>query len=193
MGYHEKNYDYDYSPAKAKELLKKAGFEKGFTTELWALPVSRPYNPDGKKMAEMMQADLAEVGIQARIVTYDWPTYLAKTKSGEYTMAQAGWNSDNGDPDNFMYTLLSCDGVKTGANRARWCNEKFNDMVWEAKTTIDPAKRVKLYHDAQELFKDEAPWVPIAHSKMYRAMRKNVVGYKIHPLNRDVFTNVELR
>ena len=88
LGYYKDNYDYEYNPVKARELLAEAGFKDGFTTELWALPVSRPYNPDGKKMAEMMQDDLAKVGIKAKIVTYDWPTYLAKTKAGEHTMCQ---------------------------------------------------------------------------------------------------------
>src|SRR6185437_7150670 len=67
---------YEYNIEKARSLLAEAGYPKGFDTELWILPVSRPYNPNGKKMGELMQADLAKVGIRVRLVTYDWPTYL---------------------------------------------------------------------------------------------------------------------
>ncbi|MCB0272241.1 MAG: ABC transporter substrate-binding protein [Bdellovibrionales bacterium] len=193
MGYHKDNFDYEYNPVKAKELLEQAGFKDGFTTELWALPVSRPYNPDGKKMAEMMQDDLAKVGIKAKIVTYDWQTYLAKTKSGEHTMCQAGWNADNGDPDNFMYTLLSCDAIESGANRARWCNKEFNQLVWDAKVMTDAEVRKQKYIKAQEIFKDQAPWVPIAHSQSFRAMQKNVIGFVMSPINRDSFYTVDLK
>jgi dipeptide transport system substrate-binding protein len=71
--------DYDYNPEKAKALLKEAGLESGFETEMITLPVTRPYNPDGKKMGELMQADLAKIGIKVKLVTFDWPTFLKKT------------------------------------------------------------------------------------------------------------------
>lgn len=192
-GYADLPMRYDYNPKKAKDMLREAGYPEGFTTELWALPVSRPYNPDGKKMAEMMQRDLAEIGIKAKIVTFDWPTYLAKTKNGEHSMGQFGWNSDNGDPDNFLFTLLSCDAVASGNNRARWCDEKFNEYVTQAKFTLDVNKRTELYKKAQERFKDEEPWVPIAHSTILRVMSKKVVGYKLDPVARDRFYGVDLK
>ena len=59
----------------------------------------------------MMQADLAKVGIKVRLVTYDWPTYLAKSKTGAHEMLQLGWTGDNGDPDNFLNVLLGCSAV----------------------------------------------------------------------------------
>lgn len=55
--YNDAVQDYDYNPEKAKALLKEAGFENGFTTELWAMPVSRPYNPNARRMAELIQED----------------------------------------------------------------------------------------------------------------------------------------
>jgi dipeptide transport system substrate-binding protein len=192
-GYNHQISDYEYNPKKAKDILREAGYPEGFTTELWALPVSRPYNPDGKKMAEMMQADLAQIGIKAKIVTFDWPTYLAKTKNGEHGLMQLGWNSDNGDPDNFLYTLLSCDAVNNGSNRARWCDENFNSLVTQAKFTQDVTKRTDLYKKAQERFKEQLPWVTLNHSKIFRVMSKKVVGYKLDPVARDRFYGVDLK
>ncbi len=185
--------DYEYNPEKAKELLKKAGFANGFETDLWTLPVSRPYNPNGKKMGEMMQGDLAKVGIKAKLVSYDWPTFLAKTKVGEHQMMQMGWTGDNGDPDNFLFVNLSCSAVAGGANRARWCFKPFDDLVTKAKQTMNQAARTLLYQDSQKVFKEEAPWVTIAHAEVYRAMRKNVQGYKIDPFGADFFYEVEVK
>lgn len=192
LGYTDQPMKYDYNPKKAKDILREAGYPEGFTTELWALPVSRPYNPDGKKMAEMMQADLAQIGIKAKIVTFDWPTYLAKAKNGEHSMGQFGWTTDNGDPDSFL-SLLSCEAISSGTNRARWCDDKFNEYVTQAKYTTDIHKRIELYKKAQERFKEESPWVTLAHSTIMRVMSKKVVGYKLDPVARDRFYGVDLK
>ncbi len=191
--YNKKIKDYDYNPAKAKRLLKKAGLAKGFETEIWTLPVTRPYNPNGKKMGEMMQADLAKVGIKAKLITYDWPTYLKKAREGSHSLIQLGWTGDNGDPDNFLNVLLGCTGVTSGSNVARWCNKKFNDLILKAKLTTVKKSRNSLYQRAQKIFNKEAPWAPIAHSIIFRAMSKNVKGYKIDPLGGDIFRTVELK
>jgi dipeptide transport system substrate-binding protein len=191
--YNKKIKDYDYNPAKAKKLLKKAGLEKGFDTEIWTLPVTRPYNPNGKKMGEMMQADLAKVGIRAKLITYDWPTYLKKAREGSHQLIQLGWTGDNGDPDNFLNVLLGCTGVESGSNVARWCNKKFNDLITKAKLTTVKKSRKALYERAQKIFNKDVPWAPIAHSIIFRAMSKNVKGYKIDPLGGDIFRTVYLK
>lgn len=191
--YNDKVKDYEYNPEKAKALLKEAGLPNGFSTELWTLPVSRPYNPSGKKMGEMMQADLAKVGIQVKLVSYDWPTYLAKARKGEHPMVQLGWTGDNGDPDNFLNVLLGCPAVAGGSNYARWCNTEFQELMNKAKATTDIKKRTELYQNAQELFKQEAPWVTLAHARVFKAMSKNVEGYTVSPFNTDEFAKVELK
>ncbi len=191
--YDDSIVDYDYNIKKAKKLLAEAGFPNGFETEIWTLPVTRPYNPNGKKMGEMMQADLAKVGIKAKLVSYEWPTYLKKSSAGEHAMVQLGWTGDNGDPDNFLYTLLGCSAVEAGSNYARWCNKDFEDLVVKAKRVTDLAERTDLYKKAQVIFKEQAPWVPIAHSIIFRAMSNKVKGYKIDPLGGDIFKTVELK
>lgn len=191
--YDETVKDYEYNPKKALALLKKAGLQNGFETEIWTLPVTRPYNPNGKKMGEMMQADLAKVGIKAKIVSYDWPTYLKKARQGEHQLIQLGWTGDNGDPDNFLNVLLGCSGVEAGSNVSRWCDKTFNKYIMDAKRTTNVKERTALYKKAQKQFKSQAPWVPVAHSTIYRAMSSNVKGYKIDPLGGDIFKTVEIK
>lgn len=188
--YNNSIVDYEYNPAKAQELLKKAGFANGFETELWTLPVARPYNPNGKKMGELMQADLAKIGVKVKLVSYDWPTYLEKTKNGQHVMLQMGWTGDNGDPDNFLNVLLGCASVASGSNYSRWCHDTFDKLVTDAKAISDVKQRTKLYMEAQKIFKEQAPWATIAHSKVFRVMGKNIKGYKIDPLGLDYLAEV---
>ena len=193
-GYHTGIIEHDYNVEKAKALMKKAGLSKGFETDLWVLPVARPYIPSGKKLGEMMQADLARIGIKTRILTYDWPTYLDKTGKGEHSLAQFGWTGDNGDPDNFLY-LLSCGAIKGGQNLARWCHTPFDNLVTKARviSNKEQESRLQLYKKAQMIFKEEVPWALLFHSTVHRGMRKNISNYKIDPLGRNIFTYVEMK
>lgn len=72
LGFNKDLKDYGYDPEKAKALLKQAGLEKGAEVTLWSMPVQRPYNPNSRRIAEMIQADWAKVGVKAKIVSYEW-------------------------------------------------------------------------------------------------------------------------
>ena len=84
--------------------------------DLWYMPVQRPYNPNAKRIAEMMQADLAKIGVNAKLVTYEWGEYRKRAQQGEHITAQLGWTGDNGDPDNFFF-LRGCAGGPRRAAR----------------------------------------------------------------------------
>ncbi len=192
--YNDDIEDYPYDPEKAKALLAEAGYADGFETTLWAMPVSRPYNPNAKKVAEIMQAQLAEIGVKASITSYDWGTYLDKTDTGEHDMALLGWTGDNGDPDNFLFMLLSIPAaVKPAMNISFWRNEEFNALCEEAKITADVAKRTELYEKAQVIFKEEAPWVTIAHSIVIEPMSDSLQDFVLSPTGKRVFSLVWLK
>ena len=190
--YNDQVKDYPYDPGKAKQLLEEAGLGNGFETNIWAMPVQRPYNPNARRMAEMMQADLAKVGVKAKIVTYEWGEYLKRSKAGEHEMVLLGWTGDNGDPDNFLHVLLGC-AAANGANRARWCHKPFDDLLMQAKSVTDIEERTRLYEQAQLIFKEEAPWYTIAHSVVFVPMSDRVIDYKIDPFGGHVFYGVDLK
>ncbi len=131
--YNDAVKDYPYDPDAAKKLLAEAGHPDGFKTNIWAMPVQRPYNPNARRMAELIQADWAKVGVQAEIVSYEWGEYLKRSKEGEHQTMLLGWTGDNGDPDNFLYVLLGCAAAHDGTNRARWCYQPFDDLLVKAK------------------------------------------------------------
>jgi len=192
--YNDEIEDYPYDPLEAQKLLAEAGFPSGFETDLWYMPVSRPYNPDAKRVAEMIQADLARIGVRVNLVTKEWSEYRTSLQNGEHTMGLYGWTGDNGDPDNFLHVLLGCTAARIGGNNvARWCDDEFDALVSRAKLSYDQGVRERLYRQAQEIAKREAPWVPIAHSVVFMGARDEVDGFKMDPLGRHPFDNVDLK
>lgn len=191
--YNKSVKDDAYNPAEAKKLLAAAGLPNGFTTDLWAMPVQRPYNPNAKRIAELMQADLAKVGIKAEIKSFEWGEYRKRMQSGEHQMGMLGWTGDNGDPDNFLNTLLGCAASKNnGSNVAKFCYQPFEDLVQKAKVITNPAERAKLYEKAQVIFKEQAPWFTIAHAVQIKPVRKEVIGFKLSPFGRHSFYGVDM-
>lgn len=189
-GYNEALVDDPYDPAAAKAELEAAGVS-GLKMKIWAMPVQRPYNPNARRMAELLQADFAAVGVEVEIVSMEWGEYLAQSSSIKRDGAVLlGWTGDNADPDNFLAVLLGCDGVGSN-NRAQWCHQPYEDLIQKAKTTFDLDERKKLYDEAQVIFKQEAPWATIAHSLVTMPMRKTVQNYKQEPLGSHRFTAVD--
>lgn len=190
-GYNDSIEDYDYNPEKAKELLAEAGLPDGFEMELYAMPVPRPYMPDGQKVAEAIQKNLADVGVTANIVSFEWATYLEKAANGEADAFLLGWTGDNGDADNFLYVLLDQDNIGSN-NYTYYENQELHDILIEAQTEVDEDKRNELYGKAQEIIHEDAPWVPLAHSTPLLAGGKNVVNFKAHPTGSDKLSTVDL-
>ena len=189
--YNDAVVDDPYDPEAAKKMLEEAGV-KDLSMKIWAMPVQRPYNPNARRMAEMIQEDFAKVGVKAEIVSYEWGEYLDRSKAVDRDGAVLlGWTGDNGDPDNFLATLLGCDAVG-GANRAQWCYEPFNDLVQQAKVVSDVAERTSLYEQAQVVFKEQAPWATIAHSVVFEPISPKVKDYKVDPLGGHIFYGVSV-
>jgi peptide/nickel transport system substrate-binding protein len=181
-GYNRSITGYAFDPAKAKELLAQAGFPNGFKTELWAMTGPRPYMPDPLKVAEAIQADLKNVGIEATLKTLEWGTYLDQVQGGKAPMSLFGWTGDNGDPDNFLYTLLGTAATRLPAqNVAFYRSPEADSLMLEAQAEVDQAKRAALYEQAQAVIHRDAPWVPLAHMTQLIAFQGRVHGYPMHP------------
>ena len=189
--YNDAIEDDTYDLEAAKKMLQDAGVEN-LSMKIWAMPVSRPYMLNARRAAEIIQDDLAKIGVNAEIVSYEWAEYLDRSKAKDRDGAVIlGWTGDNGDPDNFLDTLLGCDAVG-GNNRAQWCDKEFDDLVTKAKEASDVAERTKLYEEAQVVFKKQAPWATLDHSLAIVPMRKNVEGFVQSPLGDFTFDTVDI-
>ena len=185
--YNDDIKDYPYDPEKAKQLLTEAKFFDQLKAAgqdkitLWSMPVPRPYNPNGMKVGEAIQADLKKVGVDVELVTFEWGTYLKKQRTQDPTMDlfQLGWTGDNGDPDNFLAVLL--DGLADPNVRTQWKNEDYHNTMQKAKQAAGKDERIKLYRHAQELIHEEVPLINIAHSLAVWPMKTRVRNFKLHP------------
>lgn len=177
----------EYNPERAKALLVEAGYPNGFEIDLWALPVARPTNPNGQLMAQLIQQDWARIGVTAHIKTYEWGEYLKRANRGEHNVYMSGWSGETGDADEFLTPNLSCAANKTGI---KFCNKEFEALIDEARATPDEARRKMLYEKAQQIFKFERPWITMAHSTVYIAMRHDVHGFIMAPNGSVDFENV---
>ena len=193
--YNDDVKDDPFDQAAAKKLLAEAGFPNGFETDLWAMPVQRPYNPNAKRIAELMQADFAKIGVKAEIKSFEWGEYRKRAQAGEHQMAQLGWTGDNGDPDNFLHTLLGCASAQgtSGSNIAKFCHQPFDELVVKAKSVSDQTQRADLYKKAQVIFKEQAPWFTIAHAVQLKPVRKEVIDFKLSPFGRHTFYGVDIK
>lgn len=189
-GYNDEIKDAPYDIEKAKALLAEAG-AKDLEIDLWYMPVQRPYNPNAKLMAEMIQSDWAKIGVKAKLVTYEWGEYLKRAGKGEPEAILAGWTGDNGDPDNWLGVLLSCDAVN-GNNYSRWCNKDFDKLVMDARANTNQDERITNYKQAQVIFKDQLPWTTVANSVVTVLTTPNVKDYKISPLGSIRFDGVDI-
>jgi dipeptide transport system substrate-binding protein len=181
-----------YDPEKAKALLAAAGLPNGFKTTLWALPVTRGYMPNGRRAAELLQADWAKIGVTAEIVSYEWGEYLKRARAGDHDIAMLGNTWDYPDPSQILTSNWTCDAIKSGGNRARWCNKDFSDSVAKANASNDKAERDRLYRHAQQVFQEDAGGMLFANSQSFTPIRKNVVGYKIHGFGGQPYFGVAL-
>ena len=191
--YNDAVKDYAFDTVKAKDMLAKAGVKTPLEIDLWYMPVQRPYNPNAKRIAEMMQADLAKVGVNAKLVTYEWGEYRKRMQQGEHMTGMLGWTGDNGDPDNFFF-LRGCEAARAGGqNLSKWCDKQFDSRLEKARSVADVKERTKLYQEMQVIEHDEAPDFKIAHSIVYEVMRAGVTGYKQSPFGSHQFNGVDVK
>lgn len=168
----------EFDPARAKRLLAQAGHAEGLAIDLWALPISRPTNPNGMLMAQMIQQDWARIGVKATIKTYEWGEYLKRANNGEHHVYMSGWTGDTGEADDFLAPNLTCASSRGGI---KFCNAEFDRLVEQGRATVDPERRNAIYREAQLLFKRERPWITMAHSSIYVPVRKDVKGFVMAP------------
>jgi ABC-type transport system substrate-binding protein len=177
---YDKNYKgYPYNPAKAKELLKEAGYPDGFKTELYASNTDP--NP---RIAQAIQRDLADIGIKADLKTLAQSAVIAA--GGEPDQAPMIWSggmawiADFPDPSDFYGPILGCGGaVKGGWNWSWYCNKKIEARAEAADALSDPSKTEERNEMWRSIFIDimkDAPWVPIFNEQRFTMRAKRLGG-----------------
>jgi len=188
--YNDETPEQIYNPKKAKLLLNIAGYANGFDMDIWAMPVQRAYNPNALTMAKLIQTDLKKIGVNVKIISYEWSTFLRQLSQGKHQSFLLGWSADHPDPDNFFTPILACSESKVGNNRTFWCNKKYDTLLAKALSTNNVDERKQYYKEAMALIYQEAPLLPIAHSKRFQSRDNKVIGPIISNFGGLSFHNV---
>ena len=176
LGHDPQRRGFAYDPVKAKRLLAEAGYPNGFTVTFTTHDRPRVYNPVGAKLAERIQQDLARVGVTVRIDQMEFPAFLDRAKSGQFQMANSGWNTDNGDPDNFIYELAGRED-----NEVKYSNPEATALMRQAAGEPDQAKRAGMYTRAEDMLCEDPPFVFLNHAKQVMAISNRVKRFHLHP------------
>ena len=183
--------DYQYSPEQARRLLETAGYPDGFDLDLWYMPVSRPYFPNPKPIAEALAAELSAIGIRPRLRTQDWGAYLDnRNRPPGFQSFMLGWIGDYGDPDNFYYAHF---GPGSTADLGGWQNPRLLELLNQGRTETDETERQRIYAEIDEILFDEAVRLPIVHAQPLLAQRASLVGWQPSPFGAESFEQVEKR
>ena len=179
----DRAFDVEEAQGLFREAQQDLGFSAPLELELFVMATPRPYMQQPQETAAFLKESLRPLGIELRIVTSETTLHFKRLSGGEHQLALAGWSTDNADPDNFLYALLDPDNINDhgGNNVCRYRNQTVHELLIEAKRTIDADKRIELYREAQELIFADAPMVPLVHTKVRVAHRKELRGYQLHP------------
>ena len=181
--------DYGYDPEAAQQMLADAGYPDGFDLELWYMPVSRPYFPNPKPIAEAFAAELSTVGINVTLQTKDWGAYLEDRNTPPGFQAfMLGWTGDYGDPDNFLYAHF---GPGATDDLGSWENQQVFGLLNDARAEGDATARADMYAEVDKILFDEALRIPIVHSQPLLAKRANINGWIPSPFGSESFEEVE--
>ncbi len=183
IGYYDTAVNYEYNPQKAKELLAEAGYADGFTINCYLATEIRA------RIATIIQANLAEIGVTMNIEQMESSTFYEKTGNGEHDTCLTGWVA-NAEPDNTYRPLFWSENVGAGGNRSFYQNPDVDDLINDAAKNTDPAAVQKDYESILATVSDDAIWVPLFTKKELVARNKDVQGFTISAIGMHDFYGV---
>ncbi len=169
--------------AKARELLKQAGYPDG--KGLPAMSMLLRNDEDTKNIAQAMVQDFDKVGIRIELQTLEWNRFLESVEKEPQPIFYLGWVADYPDPDNFLYVLFNSKQFGSPGNQTWYSNPEVDALTEKARKITDIAERAKLYERAEDIILDEAPWICTYHAVNKVLLRKEVKGIRenITPLD----------
>jgi oligopeptide transport system substrate-binding protein len=178
-----------FDPAKAKDLLKKAGYSEA--KPLPKIEIAFNTNDDHKRIAENIQAQLkGNLGINVELKNEEWKTFLSHLKTDAPQIFRFGWLGDYPDADNFMNLMTSY----SDNNHTNWKNKAYDELIEKAAGQEDPIKRKAIYDQAQRiLVEQEVPVIPIYVGVTQYMVADRVQNYPMSPLVRKLYKGCSLK
>lgn len=179
---------YGFDLDRARELMAEAGYADGFSTTIWTNE-----NQQRIDIAEILQNQLREINITAESQVIEWGAYLEGTAAGEHDMFILGWVTVTGDPDYGLYALFHGSQHGAAGNRTFYTNPRVDELLDIGRVSVDEQTRYDAYMEAQELIREDAPWIFTWTGEELTAARDNVVGFRNHPAGHHKLFTVSLQ
>ncbi|MBQ1762707.1 MAG: glutathione ABC transporter substrate-binding protein GsiB [Aquincola sp.] len=187
---------WPYNPAKARELLKEAGYPNGFESTLWSA-----YNhTTAQKVIQFVQQQLGQVGIKLQVQALEAGQRVARVESAQdpatapVRMYYVGWSSSTGEADWAMRPLLASESFPPKLfNTAYYKNDAVDQAIGKALVTTDKAEKAKLYTEAQKQIWKDAPWAFLVTERLVSVRARNLAGFYVIPDGSFNFDEVELK
>jgi glutathione transport system substrate-binding protein len=187
---------WPYDLAKARQLLKEAGYPNGFETELWSA-----YNhTTAQKVVQFIQQQLQQIGIRTKITLLEAGQRVQRVESWQdpktapVRLYYVGWSTSTGEADWALRPLLaSASWPPTLFNTAYYKSDRFDKDIKDAQLTTDSAEKARIYKDAQETAWNDAPWAPLVVEKLLSVHNKKLSGVYVIPDASFNFTEVDLK
>ena len=162
--------DYAGNLAKAKELLKEAGYENGVgLPEMVYSTNDASYH---KKIAEYLQQAWGELGLKVQVNIVEWKSFTPQRRSGNYQIARDGWVMDYNDPSNILELALT----GNGNNNAKYSNPEFDALMSKAATEKDPQTRFGYLHQAEDFIMKDTAMVPLLYYNDFYLQSDKITG-----------------
>lgn len=190
--YTDKVSYYPYDPERSKRLLDEAGFpERPGPAPRFKLVHKTSQNELARRVTEVLQRQLGQVGIELEIRSYEWGTFYSDIKSGNFqtfTLDRVGVS----DPDIYYQLFHSKSVPPAGANRGRYQNGRLDQLTEAGRITLDRDRRKELYEEVQQIVSDELPYISLWHKENIAVVKREVEGYRLY-LNGDFYALREAR
>ena len=154
----------------AMRLLAEGGYGAG--TRLGLLTGA----PDPGSVAETLQSNFSDVGVQLDLLPHHAAAYQSKLSTGDFDMALGGWYVDFPDPWALMNYMFVKRTLGEGGNYSFYVNERVDDLLTRAASTVDPSTRIQMYRDAQRIIDKESPVIFLYAVNGLLALREDLEG-----------------
>lgn len=171
---------YEYNPARARQLLDKAGFLPGANGNRFTLEFKTTQADLSRRKGEVIQEQLAAVGIHVRLVSYEWSAFFADIRAGNFQLYSLQWVGVT-EPDIYHYVFHSSSIPPEGANRGRYINPALDELIDAGRFTMDAERRRSIYGKIQEMVADDLPYISLWYNHNVAVMKKNLEGYVLYP------------